>query len=178
MWCIKDHKFPWYLGLPNQKFLKHNIKWVLLRLVLFLEKQREGAEGKNNKWVLVLHHGTARQHGVSATAAASFSSDEQGCSGGGDTQGGSKAPFLELMQQKPKFSTSSLVCTLRWPTKDQKQSALQREIRTLLIAFSSLLLSGDDRPQNLHSGSTEMYQNLRGFLLVKSIKRVWSPACE
>ncbi|KAJ8632298.1 hypothetical protein MRB53_025634 [Persea americana] len=45
-------------------------------------RKREGAKWENSRWVLLLSHSTTRQHGVSATTAASFSGDGQGCSGG------------------------------------------------------------------------------------------------
>ncbi|KAJ8617543.1 hypothetical protein MRB53_013729 [Persea americana] len=53
---------------------------------------------------------------VVAAATSSFGS------GGSDTPGDSRAPFLESMLQKPGFSASYLVCNLRWPTRDQNRS--------------------------------------------------------
>ncbi|XXG86382.1 hypothetical protein AAC387_Pa11g1286 [Persea americana] len=105
-------------------------------------RKREGAKRENNRWVLLLRHSTAQQHGVSATTAASFSGDEQGCSGGDNAT-------------ETRISVSSPVCNLRWPTRDQNRSLFCNTrsglFRSPSLVFCSAKMTEPEPPLRLYS---------------------------
>ncbi|KAJ8633922.1 hypothetical protein MRB53_027258 [Persea americana] len=127
-------------------------------------RTERGGRPESSRWFLLLRHGTARQHGVPVTAAASFSGDGQGCSGGdkllrqrrrGHTRR-QQSPLSRIDATETRiFCLYSGLLSAMAHQRSEPISFLQHEIRTLLVAFSSLLLGEDDRAQNLHSGSDQ-----------------------